>query len=166
MRGLSAQQALRLLEHDASAETDRALALLQLAWTDRPAGELTSMSVSERDAALLELREATFGSDLTCRSDCPECAEALEFTLAIDQLLSSAERDESAEGDFLWNDYAFHFRSPSSADLAAAAECGTVQEARDLLVARCATRVLRDGEPASLRDTPEEAGERPSFAPS
>jgi len=157
MRGLSARQALRLLELDAGKPvTERALTLLRMAIPDRPSEDLASLSIGARDAALLELRLATFGSTLECRADCPRCDEPLEFDLDIRSLVPDEAASYESEREFSCGDWTLRYRLPTCADLDAAAACNDVDRARSLLIERCVLEAMHAGTSSAIDDVPAE----------
>jgi hypothetical protein len=95
-------------------------------------------AIGRRDALLLEIHAAVFGSAIELVTDCPACGEALELTLAVDDVRSPCgdahaehELTDAASGVRLV------FRLPSSADLLAVAAIDDVADARRALAARC-----------------------------
>ena len=157
MRGLTARQALRLLELDAGKPvTERALTLLRMALPDPPSEDLASLSIGARDAALLELRRATFGPTLECRADCPGCGEPLEFDLDVRSLVPDEADPPGSECELIDGDWTLRFRLPTVADLDAAAACNDVDEARSLLIESCVLAAKHAGTSAAIDDTPSE----------
>ena len=59
--------------------TTQALMLLQAASPGVSRQDLAHLSVGERDARLLALRELLFGSRLTALTSCPGCRQQLEI---------------------------------------------------------------------------------------
>src|SRR5947209_4905647 len=81
MRTLSGQELLRIWEHGLGQHpVERALTMLSVAFPDVSRSELLALSVGQRDAYLLALREAAFGSQLTAFAQCQQCQERLEFS--------------------------------------------------------------------------------------
>ena len=69
MRGLSAQELLYTWEVALRAHSvERAITILEMALPEVPRDELLALSVGQRDARLLSIREATFGSRLEAYS--------------------------------------------------------------------------------------------------
>ncbi|MBT0959892.1 hypothetical protein [Denitromonas iodatirespirans] len=60
---------------------DRALLLYALAAPELPVDQLADAPLGLRNAALMALRQASFGRQLAAWVDCPACGERLEFTL-------------------------------------------------------------------------------------
>jgi hypothetical protein len=93
---------------------DRALLLLGAAFPDTPYDRLAELPIGARDAALLELRRATFGPDLLAYVDCPACGERLEFAL------DSRALELPATGETALTAGGRSFQLPTSRDLALA----------------------------------------------
>jgi hypothetical protein len=134
-RGLSAPPGRRALELAALAEDDP--------------GALT---VGERDAALLALREELFGPAIEGIVDCESCGEALELSTTTATLRGG---EPAAPGLLQVGGYEIELDPPSALDLAEAA--GEVDEgaALERLLAG-AVRATRDGLPVAPSELPAE----------
>ena len=102
------------------APVERALSLLQATAPDRTAEELAGLSIGQRDAALLTLREWAFGSRIASVAGCPECGQSLEINLDIADLRRIVPDEESPEQSLTVDAYDVRFRLPNSADLTCA----------------------------------------------
>src|SRR5258708_2994405 len=148
MRPLSAQEMLVIWERGLHQHpVERALTMLNVAMPAFAADALLTLSIGQRDAYLLALREATFGSRLESFVECPACQERLEFTphrpdIRVTSVTESNEGTQQAVID----GYELHFRSPNSRDLIAIARFRDVDAARRILVQRCIVEAKRDGE--------------------
>jgi hypothetical protein len=151
MRALTAQDILHVWERGQRQHPiDRALTLLAAASPGGTRAALAALSVGRRDAHLLELYESTFAGPLQCMDICPTCAVPVEFSASPAELLAAPRQDSEdavpAEGERLDDgDVSVSFRLPTSLDLAAAARCGSADDARMLLLRRCVTSASRDG---------------------
>lgn len=134
----------------------RGATLLEAAHPDRSAAGWAAEPVIRRDALLLELREALFGSRMTCHMPCPACSERFDFTLETsdlrsDMVLSDERFELHSEG------CAVTFRLPSSLDLLDV-QIQDDQEAdvavRTLLM-RCIEEVVCGGEAVPPDGLPE-----------
>src|SRR3954452_21294874 len=86
LRPLSAGELLEAWESaKGQPPLDQALALLAAASTSTPA-EWAALPLGQRDAALLTLREWTFGPDLIALAACPGCGMTLELGGAVADL--------------------------------------------------------------------------------
>jgi hypothetical protein len=147
---LSARQVLDVWEAGRGQHPlDRALTVLAAAHPGTPRAALAALSVAERDARLLELRSALRGPRMPAFTLCPACGERLGLELGADELGSH----EAPPGPGPWERSAggvdFRFRLPDSRDLAAVVACGSVEEGRRLLAARCVVQARRGGEAVS-----------------
>ena len=139
---------------------DRALTILAAAYPDVPRERLTQLTVGRRDAALLSVREATFGSMLPGGVVCPACGERLDLALDTTAIRAGDYRppdepDEQLNGRFVADGYAVRFRAPDSRDLAALAACPDPAAGRVELARRCLLAVERDGVRCELDSLPE-----------
>jgi hypothetical protein len=135
---------------------DRALLLLGAALPGRPRGELAALPLAERDRLLLALRGRAAGPELGAYVECPGCGDRLELSLDPDALhaggAAAPEQEWEAEGGGVH----MRFRLPDSRDLAAAARCASVDDARRMLAARCVLRA-HDAAGDAVDDLPEAA---------
>ena len=91
------------------------------------------LSIGERDAAILRLRAARFGPRLQGYTDCPFCAERLEFDFDCASLLADLHEPQGNE----FTAGAFRFRLPNSRDLMAVANTADTVAAAHGLMRRC-----------------------------
>ena len=168
MRALSASDLLRAWERAAhEAPVHQALSLLAAAYPDREIGALAELSIGQRDALLLRLREATFGPALTGVADCPACHERIEVALNAAELdmqsSASTFASVSASGAAVEaGDYVLQLRPPNSHDVIAALRL-EMSSARVAILRRClvsaergGTRVEPDDVPAALLERADE----------
>ncbi|HEX7240177.1 MAG TPA: hypothetical protein VF263_07925 [Longimicrobiaceae bacterium] len=135
---------------------DRALAVLGAALPEMSGDELAALSVGERDACLLTLRETTLGPALACYVECPVCAEQLEFTTTVGEVrvlpaLQRVPHEHTLRAD----GFELRFRLLTSRDLASLAGARDVEAARGLLLRRCVLDAAREGEPVPVEELPE-----------
>ncbi len=84
MRALSASELLGVWERGlAQQPIQRALTLLSAAFPQTSPDVLAKLSIGQRDACLLTLREWLFGSQLVSLAMCPHCGERLELTFNV-----------------------------------------------------------------------------------
>src|SRR5262245_523464 len=87
MRTLTAADILQVWEQAAQGPpAERALAMLAVACPELTPAQLADLDLGERDARLLRLRALTFGTRLAAFTECPRCAERLEFALDVPAL--------------------------------------------------------------------------------
>lgn len=156
MRPLSAVELLGVWEQGlAQPPTQRALALLAAACPEASPNALAELSIGQRDARLLTLREWTFGSNVVSLATCRACGERLELTFEVANIRVEPET-EPAETLGLVNDgYEVQFRLPNSLDLAAiSGNDANVAASRRLLLERCLVAAHQGGKPASPDQLP------------
>jgi hypothetical protein len=125
---------------------DRALTLLTFSSPGQSIANLASLTVGQRDALLLTLREMTFGNILNCFAQCPQCGEDLEFTLETAQIrVSDPSRSPEPEYAFAVEGFEVKFRLPNSFDLAAIARYRNPEIAKASLLERCLLQANHNG---------------------
>lgn len=156
MRPLSAYDLLRVWEvGEDQHPLDRALILLAAVCPELTWDELVALSIGQRDARLLTLRELTSGPRLNGFIECPRCAERLEFDVPVADLRVAAEPGAEGEArELVTDDLTLRFRLPNSRDLAAVLDCQDPAAARSLMVRRCVLQANRDGVPLASGELP------------
>jgi hypothetical protein len=146
---------------------ERAMPLLR---RDAEAGEdVLRWPLGRRDALLLDLHERAFGTTLTGTSECPECGEEVELSLAVD-LLRTTHADELGEHELVdgVTGHRVRFRLLCADDLSAAAREPDGEAAERALLARCVLAAEAAGESVAVTDLPravtEELGRRMAAA--
>ena len=160
---LSAAQIVKIWELGQSHHPlDRALLCLACACPDLSMVDLAELPIGQRDAALLTLRELTFGPQMDSQADCPHCQERLEFSLKVSDI-RVGDFDKHGTAKPSGSHYHFQtagldltFRLPNSLDLAAIATI-SASEARVQLTHRCLLQVEQSGQPISVDAIPVEA---------
>lgn len=147
MRSLSAEQILQVWELGQQQHPiDRALTLLAVALPDRSQEELSRLSVGQRDALLLMLREQTLGGVMESFATCPSCDEPLEFSLNVTDLrLVEPNLMPPPIYELAIADYRFTVTLPNSRDLAAVVDCADLATAQAKLALRCIREASREG---------------------
>lgn len=159
MRPLSAHHILQIWEIGQSQHPlDRALTLLTFACPDITASELASLSIGQRDAYLLTIREMTFGSKLNGFAECPHCRERLEFDINVaDIRIAEPVAPQVEEYSLAMEGLELQFRLPNSWDLAAIVGCQEVGVANSQLMQRCLVQASRDGVTVDYSELPSVA---------
>jgi hypothetical protein len=160
MRVLSALELLNVWENGLTRRPDeRALILLTAACPEVVPEALAQLSIGQRDAHLLTLREWTFGPHLACLAICPKCGERLELTFNTAEIRATTEAEPGGAILLSVADYEVRFRLPNSADLAVIASHDDIVAARDVVLQRCLLQVTHNGEAASANQLPTEVVE-------
>lgn len=135
---------------------NRALTLLNATCQENTQDELAKLSVGQRDALLLTLREQTFGTRLNVFTECPQCHEHIEFRTDVADIRDMNRSDQfEKEYELSLENFDIRFRLINSLDLAAIINCDDVIKARSILVHRCVIKARRDGEALSPGELPE-----------
>lgn len=115
---------------------DRALLLFALSEPDVAVDSLADQPLGRRNSALLQLRQATFGSRLRAFLDCPTCGERQEIELDASELLAMSA--SCVDGNDHITVDGRSFRLPTSRDLALIAAEADVDQAAWMLLQVCA----------------------------
>jgi hypothetical protein len=99
---------------------------------------VSDWSIGRRDALLLDVHATVFGGAIELVAGCPACEEALELTVAVDDV-RIPHGDAGAEHELVdgVSGVRVVFRLPSSADLLAVATINDIAAARQALAERC-----------------------------
>lgn len=156
MRALSTPEILEVWERGLPlTPVERVLTLLAAA-SREPAETVAQLSVGQRDARLLRLRDCTFGSQVTSVVTCPLCGERLELSFDSADLRIDAGGECDAALSLSVAGYELRFRLPNSEDVMAIADCEDAADARQRLLERCLTTCERDGEAVAADGLPAE----------
>jgi hypothetical protein len=133
---------------------ERSLSLFALARPDASLETLADLSVGARDAALLALREAMFGPEITGRLACAACGDPQEANLDLRDLLLPAAPAQcvlplSRDG------YDLNLRVVSSRDLLAASRIAERGARTRLLLGRVVLDAAHDGAPVAVEALPD-----------
>jgi hypothetical protein len=144
MHALSAADLLRVWEHGQPQPLpQRALTLLAAACPESSSEEVADWSVGQRDAALLTLREWSFGPHVTGLATCPDCGERLELTFDVADVRVPLAREPAEIVTLGVEEYQIEARLPSGGDLVAIAGSGDVATAYRELLVRCLVAARR-----------------------
>lgn len=158
MRRLSSQRAIEAWEKGQGVDSQELpLALLSVALPDEDRARLARLTLGQRDALLMRLRERTFGREITGFAQCPKCAARLQFALdlAAYDVAGTLERRIGPQ-ELEWEGWRVRFRLPESNDLLAASRCPDVDSARTVLLVRCVLAAEHDGRAVSPPALPDE----------
>jgi hypothetical protein len=154
MRALAAAELLAVWEGARTQPAPmQALALLEAASPGVSRQDLAKLSVGQRDARLLILRELLFGSRLTALTSCPSCGQQLEIRIETPDIHVVDGQPDPEVLSATSDGYVASFRLPNSDDLSAIAERNDQQdEAATIckLLSRCLVEVRRNGQRQKL----------------
>jgi hypothetical protein len=155
MQALSVPELLQVWERGLiQSSVQRALTLLSTACPDVAVQDLAELSIGQRDARLLTLREWAFGSQLISVVDCPSCGDRLELNFNIADIRIASDTPLITPLSLEIDDYVVRFRLPNSSDLAIV----TAQDpaiAQRKLLDRCLLEATYHQEAHSPEDLPE-----------
>lgn len=158
MRALSASELLDVWERGfGRAPAEQALVLLTAACPDLLPDELAGLSIGQRDARLLTLREWMFGPHLEGLVICPACVERLELDLRTTDLhIGGKPAGESGPLSLEAGGYTVQFRLPDSTDLIANVQDEDVTVLRRHVLERCLLSIRRGEKDVPLAQLPED----------
>ena len=169
MRTLSAADILDVWERGSDlAPAEQTLLLLAAACPERTGEELVALPLGARDALLLTARQRLFGAELMSFARCPACAEALEFTVQVDDLRAKPRVEETPSAA----SPPFHttmlpvrpedpvaqvtYRLPSAGDLVALQDIPEPAAFRLALAGRCILEAVWGGAVVAPGELPED----------
>jgi hypothetical protein len=129
---------------------DQAVGVLAAAFPQTAVAELRRLSLGQRNAQLIAVRESLFGSEIEAYAECDNCKGQVEFNLSSTALRGAFPVGPSEEFDLNADGFAVRFRPLNSFDLVAASSCGTVEAARKVLVKRCVLDVQKEHQSVSV----------------
>lgn len=147
MRALSTSQLLEVWESGLLQKpVKRALSLFSAADPEASSDDLAKLSIGQRDARLLSLREWAFGPNLVSLEDCPNCHERLELSFKVAEIrVNHPLEHETIENDIQQltvDDYEIKFRLPNSLDMQAISDLDDLETVRQQLLERCLMHAL------------------------
>jgi hypothetical protein len=154
MRALTAIEIVRTWQWGQDKHpVDRALMVLSLVQPELTAEQVAALSVGQRNARLLAVRERTLGGLLDGFAHCPQCGEPLEFGVETEAI----RRPEPSRHtfDLVSGDYTLHCRLPNSNDLAALVMAEDAAIARRRLIERCVHSAVYGGVSIPVESLPE-----------
>ena len=119
----------------------KSLMILGPAYPDSSFNDLASLSIGERDARLLDIREQLFGSTLQNEAECPACNKKVEWQTPIKAFkLQAFGLDNSNQSlELTYDDHTFQFRLPNTTDLLSLAKGLNVVSQADEIIQKCIT---------------------------
>jgi hypothetical protein len=130
----------------------RVTALLErvVGWQAQPPPSgVAGLAIGDREALLLCLRRLSFGAQLQCVLNCPQCGEKLDLDLHADDLLLPPYQHWQPHYEAQLGDgYHVCFRLPTGVDQAQVAALARVdlEAAEQALIDRCVTAVTYQGQ--------------------
>jgi len=132
--------------------SQQALVLLEAAAPGESPDALADMSIGQRDACLLSLRESQLGPRVTGMVTCRACQEQIEVDFDIRQVRAS--RPAPAPLSVSESGYEVNFRLPGTGDIAPSIRDGDVEATRRALFERCVVSAYQEGREVSPASVP------------
>ncbi|NJL39388.1 MAG: phage baseplate protein [Leptolyngbyaceae cyanobacterium SM1_4_3] len=143
MRALSAGELLTIWEQGLMQQpVQQALDLLTVACPEISYSQIAQLSIGQRDALLLTLRECTFGSQIQSLATCGKCGEHLELTFDVSDIRTTTPIEPLESCSVQVDSWEIEFRLPNSLDLMMIVSTDSSPSA---LLERCLLQV-REGE--------------------
>jgi hypothetical protein len=155
MTGLTAAQLIRLWEDGRASDRHARAALLAESADASLTGDVP---LGARNAALLDLRRATFGDRIGCFFACAACGERLELEVSASALLSALP--EPGGRVFEDGEWVIRFRELTTDDVEFASHASDVDAARAMLLERCVVHARRGDADVEAGDLPPDVVER------
>jgi hypothetical protein len=161
MRPLTAEGLLTAWERGQElAPAARALLLLSLAAPEASEEWLMSLTVGQRDAGLLTLRQWLFGAELTSLAYCPQCGEPLEFAapvtaLLLDELPALAVAAQPATFVETLDGFTVRFRLPTAGDMLSLTAPHAAGREHRLLLEECLISIQQGENEVTPAEAPE-----------
>lgn len=135
----------------------KTLNLLNLACPEIDSETIAKLSIGERDARLLLLRERMFGSRLMNVADCPQCSERVEWESDIEDIRVQPSQQPGLSREFTFeaDDFSIRFRLPNSIDISAVIADEPERPYPVKLLARCILEAHCENEACDLDGLPE-----------
>ena len=157
MRALTASTLLGAWERALSQSLPhRALTLLQFVGVELPRERLNALTIGQRDAQLLNLRESAFGSQMKGVAACPACSRQLELSFTVSSVRVAPPTDPVGPCTLTHADYQVEFRLPNSDDVTALSTDLDLSSNRRRLLERCLLNARRNGEAVPFDELPAE----------
>jgi hypothetical protein len=158
MKPLTASELLTVWERGLNQPLQqKTLNLLSLACPEIDSEAVAKLSIGERDARLLLLREWTFGSRLMNMADCPRCSERVEWETNIEDIRLQDPQPQNSSKEFTLDvdDFRIRFRLPNSIDISTVFADWGEQSDPARLLARCILDTHCDGEACGFDNLPD-----------
>ena len=155
MNNLSASELLNIWEQGRSKTlASQALLLLSASFPETPIDTLAELSIGQRDALLLTLREMTFGQSLNCMASCPGCSDQLELTLNVADIRVEKKAESPGELTTIIEKFEVRFRVPNSKDIALLHDPKDLAASREEVYGRCILSICKNSKKISFDELP------------
>ena len=160
MRLLTASELLQIWEMGIdSSVLNSGIQLLNIAYNMPGIQDAAQLSIGERDARLLLMREKLFGKQLVSKAQCPKCAETVEWEMSTTEMLLQSPQLDSQPKIFELEIENFHlqFRLPNSEDILKQMDNNSKKMNSRQLLFDCIIDVKAKNKKYNITDLPEVA---------
>jgi len=157
LKPLTTAETLQVWEEAAGLSPfEKPLRLLAIACSVNDLNQLSHLSIGERDARLLQLREWMFGNTLRNKVSCPKCTEIIEWETDTKDLHLQSFTPSFSVREFSLNEegYSIQFRLPDSLDIARINRRDSEEAIYRKLISNCIVTIDKDGQQYSPADLP------------
>jgi hypothetical protein len=155
MRVLTASELLDVWELGlVESSSQRALMLIAAAFPDASTDATAGLSIGKRDAELLALREAIFGSKMVGLASCPSCGQQLEFNFDMADIRLPCPSESAETSTLRLGDYRVEFRVPNSVDLTSLDQSADIPSNTRRLLERCVVHAHKRDQEVPVDDFP------------
>lgn len=140
---------------------EKTLRLLSKACSVEDHNQLGRLSIGDRDARLLQLREWMFGNTLKNVANCPKCNEKIEWVTNVADLYLKPISPELSVKTYLLeeDDFSIRFRLPDTHDLSRVAADRSYWTDPKKLLSDCILEINIDGKEYATSALPDSAWE-------
>lgn len=157
MRALTATELLGAWEQGLSqSPVHRALTLATLACADAQPERLAQLSIGQRDAQLLALRDRAFGPRMSGLATCPACGMQVQLDFTVADIYVDAPSEPSDTVTLSLGECDVSFRLPNSQDLAPLGAQADASSSKRALLERCLLSARLKGQDIPADQLPEE----------
>jgi len=157
VRALETEQIVAIWEKGQGAlPADVAMLFLCAAFPGKAPKDLLPLTVGQRDACVLRLRELTLGSHMEAMAECPHCSEHVEFSFeTADVQFGRLQEPVPLRHRLREDGWDVTFRPLTAADVMALKRTPDVGAARRSLIASSILEVRHKSDPATPDGLPE-----------
>jgi hypothetical protein len=155
MNNLSASELLNIWEMGRSKTlVQQALLLLSASCPEIPIDTLAELSIGQRDALLLTLREMIFGQSLDCVASCPGCSDQLELSLNLADIRIEKKAKSTREFTTTIENCEVRFRVPNSKDIALLYDPKDLTASQEEVYGHCILSIFKNSKQISFDELP------------
>lgn len=153
MRTLSSADILQTWEEsELLSQAEKSLCLLTRIYPDMNIQELAELTLGERDALLLKLRQKTFGDNIEIYCQCVNCDESLELNLKGSDILIHKPDEFQKRGTFTKGDLVISYHLPTTLDILKGQNVHNEEDAWQVVVKSCIEEISKNDDLLDAND--------------